>query len=195
MKQEVKDYLDEIINQGLENDFWFMTKQSMTDFYLIFTQSKVVETFNAHHKSNENFGTYYSRFFRENAELNKRYAAQGASDNTYRNAISAESLGLFYRENDSYTSGKVTPAYRAIERYVKSFEDSVKYKFLFERQIEKLCLNINPMSCSAVGIRYIVLSMYIHFCPVTNVLFIIGAPRSSALFVWSDVQNWSILWF
>lgn len=144
MKQEVKDYLDEIINQGLENDFWFMTKQSMTDFYLIFTQSKVVETFNAHHKSNENFGTYYSRFFRENAELNKRYAAQGASDNTYRNAISAESLGLFYRENDSYTSGKVTPAYRAIERYVKSFEDSVKYKFLFERQIEKLCLNINP---------------------------------------------------
>lgn len=144
MKQEVKDYLDGILNHGLEKDYWFMTKQTMTDFYFIFTQARVVETYNSKKLSNENFGAYYSRFFREDEELNAKYSAQGLSNNTYRNAISAESLGFFYRENVQYESGIVTPAYRVFARYVKNYSDSSKYKFLFERQVEKLCLNVNP---------------------------------------------------
>lgn len=144
MRQEVKDYLDSILNHGLEKDYWFMTKQTMTDYYFIFTQAKVVETFNAKRNSNENFGAYYARFFRENEELNAKYPAQGASENTYRNAISAESLGFFYRETDKYDSGVVTPAYQVLARYVNNYNDSLKYRFLFERQIEKLCLNVNP---------------------------------------------------
>ena len=121
-----------------------MTKQTMTDFYFIFTQARVVETYNSKKLSNENFGAYYSRFFREDEELNAKYSAQGLSNNTYRNAISAESLGFFYRENVQYESGIVTPAYRVFARYVKNYSDSSKYKFLFERQVEKLCLNVNP---------------------------------------------------
>ena len=144
MRQEVKNYLDGILNHGLEKDYWFMTKQTMTDYYFIFTQAKVVETFNSRRLSNENFGAYYARFFRENAELNAKYPAQGASENTYRNAISAESLGFFYRETDKYDSGVVTPAYQVLARYVTNYSDSLKYRFLFERQIEKLCLNVNP---------------------------------------------------
>lgn len=144
MRQEVKDYLESILAQGLEYDYWFMTKQTMTDYYFIFTQAKVVETFNSKKKSNENFGAYYSRFFREDAELNELYPAQGISENTYRNAISAESLGLFSRETDNYGSGTVSDAYKAIARYVKNHNDAQKYKYLFDRQIEKLCLNVNP---------------------------------------------------
>ena len=144
MRQEVKNYLDGILNQGLEKNYWFMTKQTMTDYYFIFTQAKVVETFNSKRLSNENFGAYYARFFREDSELNTKYPAQGSSENTYRNAISAESLGFFYRETDKYDSGVITPAYKVLARYVKDYSDSLKYRFLFERQIEKLCLNVNP---------------------------------------------------
>ena len=144
MRQEVKDYLDDILNRGLEKDYWFMTKQTMTDFYFIFTQAKVIETFKSKRLSNENFGSYYARFFRENPELNAKYPAQGASEHTYRNAISAESLGFFFRNNDNYDSGVVTPAYKVLAHYIKNFNDSLKYRFLFERQIEKLCLNVNP---------------------------------------------------
>ena len=144
MRQEVKNYLDGILNQGLVKNYWFMTKQTMTDYYFIFTQAKVVETFNSKRLSNENFGAYYARFFREDSELNTKYPAQGSSENTYRNAISAESLGFFYRETDKYDSGVITPAYKVLARYVKDYSDSLKYRFLFERQIEKLCLNVNP---------------------------------------------------
>lgn len=144
MRQEVKNYLDGILNHGLEKDYWFMTKQTMTDYYFIFTQAKVVETFNSKRLSNENFGAYYARFFRENPELNTKYPTQGVSENTYRNAISAESLGFFYRETDKYDSGVVTPAYKVLAHYVNNHSDSLKYRFLFERQIEKLCLNVNP---------------------------------------------------
>ena len=143
MRQEVKDYLDLVLNQGLENGYWLTTKQKM-DYYLIFTQAKVVETYNSQRHPNENFGSYYSRFFRENEELNAKYPTQGASDNTYRNAISAESLGFFYRERPGYETGIVTDAYRTIARYVHNLADATKYAYLFERQVEKLCLNVNP---------------------------------------------------
>ena len=106
MRQELKDYLDGILSHGLDKDYWFMTKQTMTDYYFIFAQAKVVETFNSHKLSDENFGKYYARFFREDKELNTYYPAQGRSENTYRNAISAESLGFFYREKDTYEENK-----------------------------------------------------------------------------------------
>lgn len=156
MRQEVKDYLDLILNQGLENGYWFMTKQKM-DYYFIFTQAKVVETFNSQRRPNENFGSYYSRFFRENEELNAKYPTQGTSDDTYRNAISAESLGFFYREKAGYETGIVTDAYRAIARYVHNLSDANKYAYLFERQVEKLCLNVNPT-----------LGNYTNLCSVRN---------------------------
>lgn len=140
---KVKDYLETILTEGLFKNYWFMTKQTMSDFYFILNTARVVESYESNHMSNENFGQYYRRFFQENDELRTKYPKQASSDNTYRNAITAESLGLFSRDKQGYDSGVVTDAFKLLSRYIKTFGDSVKYKFIIDRQIEKLCLNVN----------------------------------------------------
>ena len=140
---KVENHIDKVLNRGLEKDYWFMTKQTMTDFYFILTIAKVVDTYNAAKQPNENFGMYYQRFFNENPDLKNRYPKQAESENTYRNSIIAEYFGLFKRERASYDSGVVTPAFKVIDKYIKSDSDVNKYHFLIERQIEKLCLNVN----------------------------------------------------
>lgn len=143
MDTKLKEYLDGIISDGLEKNYWFMTKQTMTDFYFFLTIAKIVETYNSNKLSTENFGLYYQRFFSEDSYLKKTYQKQTESENTYRNAIISEYLGLFRREKTGYDSAVVTPAYKVISRYIKTHEDLDQYRFLFERQIEKLCLNVN----------------------------------------------------
>lgn len=140
---KVENHIDKVLNRGLEKDYWFMTKQTMTDFYFILTIARVVDTYNTAKQSNENFGMYYQRFFNENPDLKNRYPKQAESENTYRNSIIAEFFGLFKRERTSYDSGVVTPAFKVIDKYIKSYSDVNKYRFLIERQIEKLCLNVN----------------------------------------------------
>lgn len=144
----LKDYLDNILSTGLEKDYWFVTKQTMTDFYFIFNLAKVVETYPVKKNPGENFGVYYSRFFKENSELLTLYPGQSASENTYRNVILSEFFGLFYREKTTYESGVVTPAYNLLNKYLKKHDDAEKYSFLIERQIEKLCLNINEKAAN-----------------------------------------------
>ena len=143
MSTKVENHIDKVLNRGLEKDYWFMTKQTMTDFYFILTIARVVDTYNTAKKSNENFGMYYQRFFNENPDLKNRYPKQAESENTYRNSIIAEFFGLFKREKTSYDSGVVTPAFNVINKYIKNYSDVNKYRFLIERQIEKLCLNVN----------------------------------------------------
>lgn len=143
MGTKVENHIDKVLNRGLEKDYWFMTKQTMTDFYFILTIARVVDTYNTAKQSNENFGMYYQRFFNENPDLKNRYPKQAESENTYRNSIIAEFFGLFKREKTSYDSGVVTPAFKVIDKYIKSYSDVNKYRFLIERQIEKLCLNVN----------------------------------------------------
>lgn len=143
MSETLKNYLEKVVNEGLEKNYWFMTKQSMTDFYLIFNIAKVVETYKVNKKPVENFGAYYSRFFSENPFLKTAYPKQSESENTYRNTIIPEFFGLINREKVGYDSAEITPAYKILDRYIKSKEDVDKYFFLIERQIEKLCLNVN----------------------------------------------------
>ena len=143
MNEELKNYLEKVVNEGLEKNYWFMTKQSMTDFYLIFNIAKVVQTYKVNKNTGENFGAYYSRFFSENPFLKATYPKQSESENTYRNAIIPEFFGLINREKVGYDSAEITPAYKLLDMYIKSKEDVDKYFFLIERQIEKLCLNVN----------------------------------------------------
>lgn len=143
MDNNLKKYLSTIVDDGLEKNYWFMTKQTMSDFYFIFTIAKVIETYQTNKKSNENFGMYYSRFFSEDTYLKETYPKQSESENTYRNAIIAEFFGLFKREKTGYDSGVVTPAYKALSRYIKKSTDVLSYKSIVDRQIEKLCLNVN----------------------------------------------------
>lgn len=143
MGTKVENHIDNILAKGLEKDYWFMTKQTMTDFYFILTIAKIVESYKSSKLPNENYGMYYRRYFNENQELRKRYPRQAESENTYRNSIIAEFLGLFKREKNGYDSGIVTPAFKLIDKYINSFDDVEKYQFIIERQIEKLCLNVN----------------------------------------------------
>lgn len=144
MDQILKDYLDEKLNEGLDNNFWFMTKQTMTDFYFIFTTAKVVDTFNSKHTASENFGKYYQRFFNEDSYLRDNYPRQGESENTYRNSIISEYLGLVKRDRgQDYGHAESTDAYKTIAKYITTADDLSNYKFIIDRQIEKLCLNIN----------------------------------------------------
>ena len=144
MSNKLYDYIDSIINNGVGKDVWCMTKQTMTDFYMPFFIAEIVETYKTKHLVDETFGIYYSRCFRENPYTLAKFPKQSESENTYRNAIISEFFGLFYREKSGYDSGVVTPAYKVLKKYIKDHNDIKKYRFLIDRQIEKLCLNINP---------------------------------------------------
>ena len=89
MSKRLENYIDSILKSGLEKDYWFMTKQTMSDFYLIFMIGKVVETYPQNKLSNENFGQYYQRFFKEAPFLRNKYPKQAESEYPYRNSLIA----------------------------------------------------------------------------------------------------------
>ena len=41
MGTRVENHIDRVLNTGLERDYWFMTKQTMTDFYFILTIARI----------------------------------------------------------------------------------------------------------------------------------------------------------
>ncbi len=141
--EKIKKYLDDIIDSGLEKNYWFMTKQTMTDFYFIFTTAKIVDEFSRRPNKEETFAKFYTNYFKNSSFLRKQYKEQAGSENTYRNAIISEFFGLIYRENKNYDSSKTTSAFKILNSYIKSYDDVSKFRFIIERQIEKLCLNIN----------------------------------------------------
>ena len=143
MINKLYQYIDGIYSHGLGKDVWFMTKQSMSDFYMPFFIAEIIENYNSKKRVDESFGSFYSRCFRENQYTLAKFPKQSESENTYRNAIISEFFGLFYREKAGYDSGVVTPAYQTLKKYIKDHKDIMKYRFLVDRQIEKLCLNVN----------------------------------------------------
>lgn len=138
-------YIDSIYNE-LGKNYWFITKQTMSDFYMPFFIAQIVETYNSCKKHNETFGAYYSRCFKENEYTLAKFPKQSESENTYRNAIISEFFGLFNRTKSSYDSAVVTDAYKILKKYIRNHTDIDKYRFLVDRQIEKLCLNVNSNS-------------------------------------------------
>lgn len=135
-------YLDELIKNGLDKNHWFVTKQTMSDFYFPFYIGKIVESYDDHHYPNENYASYYTRCFKENIETSTLYPRQCISENTYRNSIIAEFVGLIDRSNSRYADAVVTEAYNCIKKYVNSYDDIETNKEIIDRQIEKLCLNV-----------------------------------------------------
>lgn len=140
MKSEkLKKYLDDIIKRGVKVDYWFMTKQTV-DLYLELFIAQVVERYQLSEKT-QGFAKFYSEQFENNDEMAKKYPTQ-LGENTYRNAIIPEYLGLIQRSGTGYDTATVTDAYNLISKYINTCEDMKIYHELIERQLEKLPFNV-----------------------------------------------------
>ena len=141
MKSEkLKKYLDNIIKRGVKVDYWFMTKQTGSDFFLDLFIAQIVERYQLSNKTSS-YREFYSQQFKKNIAMSEKYPAQ-MGENTYRNTIIPEYLGLVYRNGGDYDSAVVTDAYKLISKYIKTYEDMEIYHELVERQLEKLSFNI-----------------------------------------------------
>jgi len=143
MNNELKNFLDDLVTRGPQVDYWFVTKQSMKiDFILCVSQ--IIERYQLSDKK-MSFSKFYRKQFENNPDLKEKYRKQ-ISDNTFRNAIICEYLGLSYRTSRFYEDDYVTDAYKMISRYIKTSDDLEIYHELIEKQIEKVAFNILPDS-------------------------------------------------
>ena len=139
----MRQYLNNINENEIDHNHWFMTKQTMTNLYVPFYIAKIIEIFPEEHFQNENFASYYRRKFTEALDDNPDFYSQTTSDNTYRNAIISEYLGLTNRERgQQYKETTVTDAYLTLSRYIDTSEDIAKYRYIFDRQLEKIVFNV-----------------------------------------------------
>lgn len=142
---KLKDYLKNIDKKGLDTDFLFVTKQKLNNFYFPYFIAQIVEKFKQKEKDSD-FAKFYQQEFLHNSYMNSQFPEQGQSENTYRNTISAEFFGLIKRNNSQYKSAEITDAYKCLKKYISSHEDLETKKALIDRQLEKLCLNVNENS-------------------------------------------------
>lgn len=138
----IETYLDELISAGLDTNHWFMTKQTMSDYYFPLYVGHVVETYKNKHLPNQNFQMYYTQCFKENPETRKLYPKQCESENTYRNSIIAEFLGIIERKDNQYAHARITAAYLKLKNYIQKADDVETNREIVDRQIEKICLNV-----------------------------------------------------
>lgn len=137
---KLKAYLDSIINRGVKVDYWFMTKQTVSDFFLELFIAQIVDRYQLSEKTH-GFAQFYSQQFKNNDAMATKYPAQ-LGENTYRNTIIPEYLGLIQRSWAGYDTATVTDAYELISKYIKTYEDMEIYHELVERQLEKLPFNV-----------------------------------------------------
>ena len=142
---KLKNYFEKIISEGLDKNFLFVTKQKLNNFYFPFFIAQVVEKFKSSETPQE-FSKFYMSEFAKDPFMRENYPEQGQSENTYRNTISAEFFGLIKRNNSQYKSAEPTDAYKCLKKYIKSEKDVKNKKALIDRQLEKLCLNVNANS-------------------------------------------------
>lgn len=135
-------YIDKIIDDGLDRNHWFMTKQTMSNYYFPYYIAYIVDTYKTKHKIDQNFSKYYLECFKNNPETRELFPKQSESENTYRNAIIAEFTGLIDRKDNQYANATATDAYKRLSAYVHEFSDVEKYRDIIDRQIEKVCLNV-----------------------------------------------------
>lgn len=139
---KLEEYIDNLIENGLDQNHWFMTKQTMSDYYFPFYVGYVVDTYPTKHRIDQNFQRYYTYCFSSNPETLALYPKQSESENTYRNAIVAEFTGLINRDDNQYAHATTTEAYRTLSNYIKKAADIETYRDIVDRQIEKICLNV-----------------------------------------------------
>lgn len=140
----LESYIDNLIANDLDCNHWFMTKQTMSDYYFPFFIASIVESYPIKRTAEQNYGRYYSYAFKNNEETKRLYPTQWESENTYRNSIVAEFLGLIRNDDRRYATAKATPAYQVLKKYIKKHDDVGTYKELVDHQIEKICLNVVP---------------------------------------------------
>ena len=63
---DIELYLDNLISNGLERNHWFMTKQTMSDYYFPYYVGYVVDTYPHKHREDQNFARYYMECFEKN---------------------------------------------------------------------------------------------------------------------------------
>lgn len=141
----LKEYLSKVVQNGLDKDFLFVTKQKLNNFYFPYFIAQIVDKFKQKEKDGD-FAKFYQQEFLHDSYMNTQFPEQGQSENTYRNTISAEFFGLIKRNNSQYKSAETTDAYKCLKKYIKNHEDLEIKKALIDRQLEKLCLNINENS-------------------------------------------------
>ena len=139
---KIEQYIDNLIAEGLEQHHWFMTKQTMSDYYFPFYVAHVVDTYAIEHQEGQNFSRYYTYCFKNNPDTLERFPKQCESEHTYRNSIVAEFLGLIERQDSQYKNAKATQAYKRLSEYVKNAVDIDVHRDIVDRQIEKVCLNV-----------------------------------------------------
>ena len=139
---KIEQYIDNLIDEGLEQHHWFMTKQTMSDYFFPFYVAHVVDTYADNHQQGQNFSKYYTYCFKNNPDTLVRFPKQSESENTYRNSIVAEFLGLIERHDSQYKNARATAAYKRLCAYIKKASDVDEHRDVVDRQIEKICLNV-----------------------------------------------------
>ena len=137
-----EEYIDQLIDNNLDMHHWFVTKQTMRNFYFPFYVAEIVDKYPIEHTINQNFAKYYSYKFKSNDETKELFPKQFEGENTYRNAIIAEFLGLINRTSSRYDQAQVTDAYNILKKYISCNSDVEKYRDIVDRQIEKMCFNV-----------------------------------------------------
>ena len=143
---KLENYIDKIIGNGIDHNHWFMTKQTMSDYFFPYFIATIVENYPIKHTATQNFQRFYTYSFNENEETRLLYPTQCESENTYRNTIIAEYLGLIENDQRQYAKATVTPAYLRLKQYIFEHDDIEKHREIIDHQIEKICLNVVPSS-------------------------------------------------
>ena len=136
-KQDLDLYFKKIKEDGFTSNIWFFTKQSFKNKMIIY-YSYIVKQFEEN-LSPENFAEFY---YRKGLEY-EYFSTIKHTVETHRNGVISECLGLVERENGKYNTIKTTPAFRLLDKYIKIPENFEDDNIFFQRQIEKLVVNVN----------------------------------------------------
>lgn len=136
-KHDLDLYFKKIKEEGYTSNICFFTKQSF-DNMMIFYYSYIVKRYEETNRK-EKFCDFY---YRTALEYDYFHTIRH-TENTFRNGVIPETLGLVERPSKKYNSIKTTPAFKLINSYTVIPENFEENNILFQRQIEKLAVNIN----------------------------------------------------
>ena len=136
-KQDLNLYFNEIKENGMTNNIWFFTKQSFDNMMIIY-YSYIVKRYEELVAPHD-----FSKFYYKTGLEYEYFKTITHTEETYRNGVISECLGLVERQNGNYDTIRTTPAFKIIDKYTLIPENFEENNILFQRQIEKLVVNVN----------------------------------------------------
>ena len=136
-KQDLDLYFKKIKEEGFTSNIWFFTKQSF-DNMMIFYYSYIVKKYEELPVQKD-----FSRFYYNEGLKYEYFNNITHTPETYRNGVISESLGLVERDGKGYDTIRTTPAFKMIDKYTIIPENFEENNILFQRQVEKLVVNVN----------------------------------------------------